>query len=401
MIRPRISFPFLAVLMVACNDATPVADSTDLRVERDQARGFELIRNSGEPPGWTLDTLVAVGSIGGMGEPSPDEFGHLTSVVPDPDHNLWVADAQHSEVRVFDGSGALVRQFGREGQGPGEFLSIYSLGWVGDRLLVLDLGNGRVGVLDQEGKWLETRPAPGRVTGSPALLRFYPTTDTSATQWSLVASDAGTARVWIEHGPDSVLNEWTQLPVEAPAPTGVRCDRPDGGISFFEIPFGGQVFQLPARDKTAFIGWSRDYRIARVDSSGDTLRLIERLRPDEPITDDEWLAGSAEFRDFRDEWPGAQCSPSDLQRPPFKAAFHNMLIAPDGALWVEVHSGGGTEWEIFGPDGALVATLPGFEYDPRVAPHIQFGALAWVTRDSLGVQRAFLARIEKGGRGGS
>jgi hypothetical protein len=36
----------------------------------------------------------------------------------------------------------------------------------GDRLLVLDFGNGRIAEMSEMGDWLGTRPAPGTVSGS-------------------------------------------------------------------------------------------------------------------------------------------------------------------------------------------------------------------------------------------
>lgn len=381
------------LLLAGCEQAAAPEAGEALRVARDSTGDVPVVRSYGRPPAWRLDTLLAVGSVGGTGGPAPDEFGLVTSVLPGPANRLWVADAQASEIRVFDESGALALQFGRRGEGPGEFGAIYSLAWVQERLLVLDLGNGRVGVLSREGEWLGTRPAPGRVSGSPAQLRFYPVSDSLAVQWSLATGERSVSRVWIEHGPDGVRTEWRQLEPETPESGDVLCERPDGALSFFRVPFGPRSFQLPAASREAWVGWSADYRLARIDAAGDTVGRIERVREPEPISDAEWAEAHADFAEFRREWPGARCRPSDLRRPDVKAAYRNVLPTADGSLWVEVHAGEGTVWEIFDASGALIGTLPGFDYDERVAPQIRSGRLAWVTRDSLGVQRALLARV--------
>jgi hypothetical protein len=121
---------------------------------------------------------------------------------------------------VFDTDGTLVTEFGREGQGPGEFMRIYSIAWVGETLLTLDFGNGRIGELSADGEWVGQRPAPGRVSGSASMLRFYPVSDDRVIQWSLRSEDGRSQRLWIEHGPDGVVGEWPQERFDPPDEIG-------------------------------------------------------------------------------------------------------------------------------------------------------------------------------------
>jgi 6-bladed beta-propeller len=388
--------PTIAAMLTAlsgCTSDDAALPAAQLRHEVDSVGGVVTARSAGDAPIWALDTLLTVGSEAAMGEPAPDEFGLVTSVLPGPDGTLWLADALNAEIKVFDEGGELVRRIGRKGQGPGEFLSIYSLVWVGDRLLVLDLGNGRVAELSSEGAWMGSRPAPGRVTGSPATLRFYAVSDSVAYQWSLKTRDRSVEWVWIEHGPEGVRAEWPQQRPAPPQPTGVRCDLPNGSISFFEIPFGGAVLEHPAGGGNTYLAWSADYRIALVSPEGDTLRMIERVRAPVPITDVEWDSATAEFNSFRDESPGADCEPSSLERPSAKAALRSLLTDTSGRIWAEIFTESGTAWEVFDAQGLLQGRVGGFDYDPRVAPVMRGDRIAWVDRDTLGVQRAQLARI--------
>jgi hypothetical protein len=304
-----------------------------------------------------------------------------------------VADALSHDIRVFAPDGSLMSRIGREGQGPGEFLAVYSLAWVGDILLALDLGNGRVAELAPSGEWLGTRAAPGRVSGSPALLRFYAVDDLTVYQWSLNATGTGAQRVWIEHRPGGVSAEWAQLRLEPPGPTGIRCNAPDGSISFFEMPFGGRLLQHPAGPGMTYVAWTRDYRIALLDAQGDTLRVIERESTKVPITDVEWDAARSEYAAFVDKWPGATCDPSNVPRPDSKPAFRNLLMDTSGRLWVEAYTERGLVWEVFDREGLLAGTVPGFDYDSRVAPSIRDQVVTWVDADSLGVQRVRVARL--------
>jgi hypothetical protein len=122
--------------------------------------------------------------------------------------------------------------------------------------------------------------------------------------------------------------------------------------------------------------------------------VVERARDPIPITDPEWDEATTEFSEFREEWPGADCEPRGFDRPEAKSALRSLLMDTDGRLWAEVYTASGTAWEIFDTEGRLRGRLAGFEYDERVAPALRYGFLAWVERDSLGVQRAHLARIQ-------
>ena len=385
-------------VLVGCSDAGDGAPTSTLAHRTDTVGGITVMHSSGRAPEWTLEPLLSLGSEAAVGDPAPDEFGQITSVVTDDDGDLWVADAQNHEIRVFAPDGALLRRIGREGQGPGEFLSLYSLAWVGDTLLALDFGNGRIGELSPQGEWLGTRPAPGRVSGPASMLRLYAVSDTQVYQWSIKQVDGQVRRTWVEQGIDGVGEEWVQQTPTAPEPTTVVCDRPDGAISFFDVPFGGKMLEHPAGAGDTWVAWSPDYQLALVAPDGDTLRLVERAWDPLPILDAEWDSATVEFEDFREEWPDAGCRPSAPPRPEMKTALRNLLVDTEGRLWVEIYTETGTAWEVFDPSGALRGRVEGFSYDERVAPSIRQGLVAWVSRDSLGVQRAHTARVRESGR---
>ncbi|MCH8992842.1 MAG: 6-bladed beta-propeller [Acidobacteria bacterium] len=65
---------------------------------------------------------------------------------------IYVLDAGNNRVQVFDENGVYLRTIGREGQGPGEMNRPQSLAVVGTRLAVTDMGNSRLGVWTLEGE---------------------------------------------------------------------------------------------------------------------------------------------------------------------------------------------------------------------------------------------------------
>jgi hypothetical protein len=294
---------------------------------------------------------------------------------------------------VFDTDGTLVTEFGREGQGPGEFMRIYSIAWVGETLLTLDFGNGRIGELSADGEWVGQRPAPGRVSGSASMLRFYPVSDDRVIQWSLRSEDGRSQRLWIEHGPDGVVGEWPQERFDPPDDRGVVCNDPSGVIGFYGHPADPKMYRHPTTEGREYISWSASYRVALVGAEGDTLRVIEREQAPVPVSDSVWEAGLGELATFRENYPDASCNPRGFERPAVGPALRNLLVDAAGRLWVEAITPNGIRWEIFGADGRLVGSLPAIDYDDDIAPSIRGDLLAWRSTDELGVHYAHLARI--------
>ncbi len=84
------------------------------------------------------------------------------------DDGLWVLDAGHRRVFRFDTSGRLVVAFGRQGNGPGEFLWPSALR-VDSVVTIPDVRQVRVSRFSLDGEHLETRRASGPVAPSAGL----------------------------------------------------------------------------------------------------------------------------------------------------------------------------------------------------------------------------------------
>ena len=103
---------------------------------------------------WTVDTVprVRIGTTDGADEYL---FGNVAGAALLADGRIVVADAQTSELRFFDTTGAFLEKVGRKGQGPGEFVNFSELfRSVGDSLIVTDHEGSRYHVLDSHGRYL-------------------------------------------------------------------------------------------------------------------------------------------------------------------------------------------------------------------------------------------------------
>jgi hypothetical protein len=61
-------------------------------------------------------------------------LGRTAGIVVDNDGRLYVGDQHANTIHVFESDGSYLRQIGRQGEGPGEFLNIWDI-QIGDKLL--------------------------------------------------------------------------------------------------------------------------------------------------------------------------------------------------------------------------------------------------------------------------
>lgn len=74
---------------------------------------------------------------------------------------IWIANEGTSQVLHFSGNGKPLDAFGREGRGPGEFLSVSDVSVAGDSIVVSDLRLGRLTIFDRAGSVLDVQGFEG------------------------------------------------------------------------------------------------------------------------------------------------------------------------------------------------------------------------------------------------
>ena len=400
--RLAVSGPALPLLLGAalaggCDSGSP-SGGGDLTTAVDSIGGVIRVTNTGTPPEWQLTPVVSIGPKSLTDAASPDEFGSVPSAALGPNGALFVADNLNHEVRVFGLDGAHRRTFGRFGEGPGEFSGLYSVAWVGDRLLTLDFGVGRIGEFSAEGAWLGQREVPGGLTGSPAQLRFFPVSADEAFAAGLRTGPAGLESVFVGHDSRGVTGD-TLTYVRSPASAGstIIC-RYDGGMSFFDVPFRARLVQHPGPGGVMYVALSDAYRIAVIRGDADTLRVIERALPAEPVSDEEWAAANQAFEAFRADYPDASCDPRRPDRPDVKPFIAALFVAPDGKLWVEVVRTAGNRWELFDAEGRLLASLPIRPQKEHAASAFGSEHMVTIRRDSLDLDHVDVWRIDPKGQ---
>jgi hypothetical protein len=317
---------FTAVSSAGCHDGSGGAPS--VLTQADTIDGAVHIRNSGEAARWTATPVLRIGSVAG----GDAEFGRLRSLIADAQGNIYVADVQAQQILVFNAAGERTGSMGRSGGGPGEFRSLYSLAWLDGRLAALDPGNVRISVFTSGGEVaheMQYYPMTGPVIRMHTLRDdgFYvpvrPSGGGGLTYVRFTASGAADT-IPAPRAPENVPGN------------SMRCDRPDGGITFISVPEGPTtVFGFPPGGGTVAAAWTESYRIAFIDASGDTLRTVTRERPPVAFPDSIWERAQEPLRELRTQFPGSlSCEPAALTRPQARAAFRSLIFDEAGRLWV-------------------------------------------------------------------
>jgi|GEM_PF-881500 len=120
--------------------------------------------------------LKKVGEIkDGFSSERENFFIKITGLCCDDEGNLYVADSGWNKIFKFDSNGKFLMSFGREGQGPGEFMGQrmsnhlkISFGNDG-KLYVNDPGNSRISVFTKEGKFLKSHRTPPFTYDTPVV----------------------------------------------------------------------------------------------------------------------------------------------------------------------------------------------------------------------------------------
>ena len=186
-------------------------------------------------------------------------------------------------------------------------------------------------------------------------------------------------------------------PSDAPS-SSIVCQYGEGFLRFFTVPFASGLTQHPGPGGVMFSAFQSDYRITVTRNDGaDTVRVIQRPLPAEPVGDHEWEEGNRDFNEWRAENRGASCDPAGPTRPATKPILGGLYIAPDGKLWVTVMRTDGDLWEVFDAVGRLLASVPQAPRKRGVAPAFDASDhLLTIRRDSLDLDHVDVWRLERG-----
>ena len=355
-------------------------------------------------------TVVEELSIGALEAEEAYQFGQISGVDVDPQGNLYIADMQAQEIRVFDATGTYLRTIGAPGAGPGELgQAINGVFVVGEELVVPDLANARISRFALSGDFL----AADRVDlakGVPVRLD--------------ITGGGRLAGQYRNINPADSLTEAKGDPIVTVALPGQTVDTlavlPPGQSLQMS---GGQARIRPLEPEPV---WDADNQGRLVTSMNDTWRLyvwgadgaLGRIitLPSErrPLTDRDEQVFKDALREIYAQagvpGPAVENLLSQMEFADYYPAFWSLALGPQGSVWVQhartgaelagesetfdIQDVGSTTWSVFDQEGRYLGdvTFPG-KYQPIRAMGDKFYGIA---RDELDVQSLKVYRIVTG-----
>ena len=342
---------------------------------------------------WQLEPVLAIGSVEGDG---PDVFGSIADIEVGGDGRIFVLDRHVNELRVFAADGTHLVTAGRTGGGPGEFTRVNGLHRItGDSVLVTDVGNARYAVFDADGNFGRTVVRPIRSYGWVSEGTFADGILYEEGYRPIGGDASDPVLVGVRLADQSELTDTLGFP-KPPVPPieGFYVRSEEGGMGM-SVPFAPEAAWQLMPDRSLWWGYASEYRILHLSPAGDTLREVVAASAPLPVTQleiDEWAAGRSATR-FKQ-----QGGDLDLSRiPRHKPYFQDLLVDPDGYLWVDVPTPDElTAFDVFDPAGRYLGRLPtGVARDIYVDPILRGDLLHLVVNDSLGVGQIAVFRIRR------
>jgi len=382
--------------------------------------------------------LVAEGAdvyrIGVLDGEDWEMFGSITDVSFGPDGKLHILDSQRKRIVVVDEEGRLIREFGREGGGPGEFGMPVQVAALGDGgTAVADLLKRAIYLFDGEGKFRSEVSLATSGLGLAPFGNLFAGPDGSlfeggGAQMSFAVSGgrAGGSSGRPVHVVRPDVPEQRSVFFEGWRPTATdladrTVTREANGVTVNVTSGMGRVFEprmwagaLP--DGGLAVVDSTTWAIKLVDATGQLRSVLRRpsVRPT-PVTDRVRQAEverrrrsirSGEQRIVVNSSDGA-APPSQmlqdlqlaqlegLQFFPEVPVIRDFGVTPLGTLWVERAEDDPTDLgpiDVVTMDGDYVGTLaPGAPGMPDAfGPN---GLAAWVERDALDVPHVRVRRL--------
>ena len=107
-----------------------------------------------------MGPLVSIGAVGDTFDDPEYVFGAVQELDVGPDGLLYSRHRAEVPIRRWTRDGAAAGSVGREGEGPGEFISPDGVGFFGDSLWVMDGRAYRVSYFDLDGGFLGSVTPP-------------------------------------------------------------------------------------------------------------------------------------------------------------------------------------------------------------------------------------------------
>ncbi|HEX6308813.1 MAG TPA: 6-bladed beta-propeller [Longimicrobiales bacterium] len=379
------------------------------------------------------DRAADVYTVGTVEGRDWEMFSDIRALGFDRSDNLYVLDGQNFRVVVFDVRGRFVRQFGKQGGGPGEFQAPLSLDVAPDGTIVVsDIGNRAFILFTPAGEYIRNVPfadelglpiggieadaAGGVLTRSMARIRpdqpptesarfstiYRQTLDATATRATPLyrvpmppprVSDAGSAT-----GQRRVA-AISMDPVFGARPTFGSLR--NGLAVHHETSYGIRILDADGRPVRTLTRDIEPRKVTKKDQEEwQKRRAEEEANGVGPrtvmVTRSDGASPSVSIGRGGDRGPRQEALRMTLENTPFAeymSVVSSIRTDPQGRIWAQRRLADGRAAgpiDLLTPEGRYIGTLPAQALPNAVS---ESGLAAWIVTDDLGVEKVTVRRL--------
>ncbi len=242
------------------------------KVTIEEENGVKFIKNPEEPRyGETELELEMDLSIGGGNAGENYNFSYVRDIDVDGEGNIYVVDSGQYRIQKYDKNGNYLKTIGRRGQGPGEFQTPFGMSFDAEgRIYVREYE--KIQILDKNGEYIRGIKVDYRISS-----------DIMSNEGNLLCC---TGPIYSQEGIslDVILLDSNGKKVDTmasfPDPTAVLRKSPSegrrGAVMGFPPPYSPGLFFCPLSEELGIYGYSSEYKLCAVNSSGEIVLIIEK-----------------------------------------------------------------------------------------------------------------------------
>lgn len=324
--------------------------------------------------------------IGSIDDPDAS-LSSFRTVAVGPDGGVYIPQVRSGEVRRYDANGQFLGVFGGKGQGPGEFESISTMGWLGDTLWIHDRSQRRNSFFTPDGTFIRSRlfvPEDLQVPFVPGPVQRVAangdiTTRIGAFSHSIAEGDVEAVPVIMADGEGATTDTLAVLPVfrrehAIPIPNGWLFARhqPWGDDPLWSaLPNGSGFYRVDRRAPTT--DDPSEFHVTHLDSIGRVIFEVAvgyepyQLNPD--LAADyvyemvEWFMNTDSPTPlFSSRKQAREAIGEKLYVPDFVPPVSDLVAGRDGSAWLQRENtmADSATWEVVDSGGRIAkrVTLP-------------------------------------------
>lgn len=377
-----------AAIIAACaGDASREGSGLPWVTSTDSTGDTIRVVTLGDVPDSLAHSLVLELEVGALEGTEEVTFGFLGDVLGLADGGLLVHDAESDIIRMFDASGAFVRNLGGKGGGPGEYGQINGIARhpSGD-LYVWDATGGRVNRYRADGSYVGSLRSP--FTGWFTQNELFADRSGRLLMWLPIIGDPSNPLQrrdsYVRLDTAGVTLDTLLVPLWPDEAEPLQASTPDGGSRTMTTrPWAPNSVANVHPDGGLVAGLGQDYVLYRLMTGGKPIR-IEREYTPVPVSDTERRERQAQIEqnmrrlDPAWNWTGAPI-------PSSKPAYERFLIGDDGRIWVRVFTAA---------EEIPAAEIPTPALNPNGPPRVVLSTREPVVFDVFSAEGEFLGRVK-------